>query len=153
MRALILSMVVMLATVFVMVGCASTEADKNAQNTPNTEALADTQAEDTAQAEDNVLGEGNTSFLFTVVDGEKNEKQYEIHTDKETVGEALLELNLIAGDEGDYGLYVKTVDGIDADYDKDGVYWAFYVDDAYAQGGVDTTKAEDGHSYAFKIEK
>ena len=56
----------------------------------------------------NVLGEGDTQFTFTVVDGENNESKFEIHTDKKTVGEALLELDLIAGDEGDYGLFVKT---------------------------------------------
>ena len=112
---------------------------------------ADTQAH--SQTSDTILGEGSTKFFFTVVDRDGNEKSYEIHTDKETVGEALLELNLIAGDEGDYGLYVKTVDGVTADYDTDGEYWAFYVDNTYAQTGVDSTKVEEGKSYAFKVEK
>jgi len=59
------------------------------------------------------------------VDKEGSETQFEIHTEKETVGEALVELGLIAGEESEYGLYVKTVNGITADYDKDGVYWRF----------------------------
>ena len=63
----------------------------------------------------NVLGEGKTQFNFTVVDGEGKETAFEIHTDKTTVGEALLELGLIAGEESTYGLYVKTVNGITAD--------------------------------------
>ena len=61
--------------------------------------------------------------------------------------------NLIAGDESDYGLYVKEVNGITADYDKDGAYWAFYVDGQYAQSGVDTTNIEEGKTYTFKYEK
>lgn len=105
-----------------------------------------------AQAEGGVLGEGSTQFAFTVVDKDGAETQFEIHTDKETVGEALLELDLIAGDESEYGLFVKTVNGITADYDKDGVYWAFYVDGEYATAGVDTTAVTAGASYAFKIE-
>ncbi len=98
------------------------------------------------------LGQGSTKFMFTVVDGEGEETHFEINTDKETVGEALLELELIAGDESEYGLYVKTVNGITVDYDKDGKYWAFYVDDEYAQAGVDATAITEGASYAFKVE-
>ena len=98
------------------------------------------------------LGEGSMRFMFTVVDKDGAESEFEIYTDKETVGEALLELGLIAGDESAYGLYVKTVNGITADYDKDGVYWAFYVDGEYAQTGVDSTAVTEGASYAFKVE-
>ncbi len=104
------------------------------------------------QAGDHVWGEGETQFDFTVVDQNGEETEFEIHTDKETVGEALLELGLIEGEEGDYGLFVKTVNGITADYDKDGVYWAFYVNGEYAQAGVDSTEITEGDSYAFKVE-
>lgn len=99
-----------------------------------------------------VLGEGSTSFPFSVTDKDGNETQFEIHTDKETVGEALLELELIAGEDGPYGLYVKTVNNITVDYDTDGKYWAFYIDGEYATSGVDATPITDGASYAFKVE-
>lgn len=98
------------------------------------------------------LGEGLTQFTFNVVDKDGVETQFIIHTDKETVGEALLELELIAGDESGYGLFVKTVNGITADYDTDGTYWAFYVGDEYAVTGVDATEVTDGAVYAFKVE-
>ena len=112
-------------------------------------------AENASSADSNVtvLGEGKTQFSFTVVDKDGNATEFEIHTDKATVGEALLELNLIAGDEGEYGLYVKQVNGITADYDVDQTYWAFYVNDAYATSGVDTTAVEEDARYAFKVEK
>ena len=87
------------------------------------------------------------------MDKDGNETNFEIHTDKEIVGEALLDLELIAGDEGEFGLYVKTVNGITADYDVDQTYWAFYVDGEYAMSGVDATTIEDGMTYAFKVEK
>lgn len=99
------------------------------------------------------LGEGSTSFTFTVVDGAGKEAVFTIHTDKETVGDALLELNLIAGEAGDYGLYVKTVNGVTADYDTDGTYWAFYINGEYGMTGVDSTKITEGDSYSFKVEK
>ncbi len=93
-----------------------------------------------------------TSFTFVVVDVEGNEKTFKITTDKTTVGEALLKEGLIAGDEGDYGLYVKTVNGITLDYDKDGKYWSFYINDEYALSGVDTTEIVSGTTYSFKAE-
>lgn len=94
-----------------------------------------------------------TQFTLTVVDGDGEETKIVVHTDKETVGEALLELDLIAGDESEYGLFVKTVNGITADYDKDGTYWAFYINGEYAQSGVDSTVIENDGNYAFKVEK
>lgn len=100
-----------------------------------------------------MLGEGNTVFPFSVVDKDGSETTFEIHTDKETVGEALLEVGLIAGDNSEYGLYVKTVNGITVDYDTDGMYWAFYVNGEYAMSGVDTTPITEGESYSFRVEK
>ncbi|MCM1175195.1 MAG: DUF4430 domain-containing protein [Blautia sp.] len=104
------------------------------------------------QTEAAVLGEGSIRFDFTVVDKDGNETQFEIHTDQETVGGALADLGLIAGDESEFGLYVKTVNGITADYDTDGVYWAFYIDGEYAATGVDSTPITEGESYSFKVE-
>ena len=103
--------------------------------------------------DDNTVGEGEKTFTFIVVDSEGNEERFTIKTDADTVGEALLDNELISGEEGQYGLYVKEVNGITADYDKDGTYWAFYVGEEYAVTGVDMTDIEDGQSYAFKVEK
>jgi hypothetical protein len=102
---------------------------------------------------ENVIGEGEREFVFTVTDGEGSTAAYIIKTDKTTVGGALMECGLISGEEGPYGLYVKTVNGVTADYDVDGTYWAFYVDGEYAMSGVDTTDINAGATYSFKVEK
>ncbi|MBR2407721.1 MAG: DUF4430 domain-containing protein [Lachnospiraceae bacterium] len=99
------------------------------------------------------LGEGKKAFDFSVVDKDGNETKFVIHTDKSTVGEALLDLGLIEGEAGAYGLYVKKVNGILADYDVDQTYWGFYVDGDYAMSGVDTTDIEEGKTYSFKVSK
>lgn len=99
-----------------------------------------------------VMGIGEKSFDFIVKDFDGKETAFVICTDKETVGEALIELGLISGDEGPYGLYVKTVNGISADYDKDGKYWAFYVDGEYGLTGVELTPIEEGKTYSFRVE-
>ncbi|MCM1388174.1 MAG: DUF4430 domain-containing protein [Bacillus sp. (in: Bacteria)] len=122
------------------------------QETENAAQMSDVGQETANSAQIEIRGEGETVFFFTVVDEEGGETQFEIHTDKETVGEALLELGLIAGEESEYGLYVKTVNGITADYDTDGVYWAFYINGEYAVTGVDSTAVTEGETYAFKVE-
>ena len=98
------------------------------------------------------LGEGNVSFLFSVVDDLGEETFYEIFTDGETVGEALLATGLLEGEDGPYGLYIKTVNGILADFSVNGHYWAFYIDGEYAMSGVDQTKIEPEHVYMLKFE-
>ena len=104
-------------------------------------------------ADATILGEGATTFTFIVVDKVGKETPFEIHTDKTIVGEALQELNLLEGEEGEFGLFVKKVNGIEADYNKDGVYWAFYVNNEYAIKGVDETNISPEDIYMFKVEK
>lgn len=130
---------------------AETEQGGDAQSDSTEEPDADN-AEGDSQTGAAVLGEGQTVFTFTVVDGEGNETSFEIHTDKTNVGDALTELELIAGEDSDYGLYVKTVNGITVDYDTDGKYWAFYIDGEFASTGVDSTEITAGSTYTFKVE-
>lgn len=101
----------------------------------------------------NIRGEGNTEFTFKVVTAAGETKTFTVRTDKENVGEALVDAGLIAGEEGQYGLYVKTVDGETLDYETHGKYWAFYVDGTYGLTGVDVTKIEAGKEYSFRAEK
>lgn len=136
---LMLAMMLIAAMALGMTGCGNKEE----------EAAVSTE---TVHEDGAVLGEGSKEFAFTVVDMEGEETNLEIHTDKETVGEALLELGVIAGEKSEYGLYVKTVNGLTVDYDKDGKYWAFYVNDEYGLTGVDSTDITEGDSYAFKVE-
>ena len=144
------------ATALLTTGCSGTkDADGASVSTSATReaAVEATPAAETAEtAEGQVLGQGQTRFTFTVVDGDGNQTVYEINTDQATVGDALTELGLIDGEDSEYGLYVKTVDGITVDYDTDGKYWAFYVDGEYAQSGVDSTEFTAGSEYSFRVE-
>lgn len=117
-----------------------------------TDPVSSGQTETTPNSAVKKVGEGNTTFDFTIVDADGKQTKFEVSTNKTIVGEALLELELIAGEEGAYGLYVKTVNGITLDYDTDGKYWAFYVNGTYATSGVDTTEIVAGDSYSFKAE-
>lgn len=98
------------------------------------------------------LGEGATEFTLVVVDSEGKEISAQIRTDKTIVGEALMELGLIAGEEGPYGLYIMTVNGETVTYEEDGKYWSFYENGEYAMTGVDMTDIVPGTTYMLKVE-
>ena len=136
----ILCMVLIAAMALFTTGCNDNTSQETTQNVVVSE-------------ETQIVGEGDTTFAFTVVDKEGVETSFEVHTDKEIVGEALMDCGLIEGEAGPYGLYVKTVNGVTADYDVDQTYWAFYVNGEYATSGVDTTSITTGETYSFKVEK
>ena len=117
-------------------------------NTVNKEGLW----ENATYLKDTAFGEGKTAITVEVKAGEQSVK-FTINTDKETVGAALLEHKLIEGDEGAYGLYIKKVNGITADYDTNKAYWAFYVDETYASAGIDQTKIENDKIYRLEYTK
>lgn len=116
----------------------------------SSQAIEDSVTEESESAIE--VGEGNTKFTFTVTHNDGTKKTFIVSTDKKTVGEALVDNGVIAGEDGPYGLYVKTVDSETLDYEKDGKYWAFYVDGAYGATGVDMTDITAGSSYEFRAE-
>ena len=107
---------------------------------------------DATYTEDTVLGEGAKTVTVEVMAGEKT-VTFTIKTDKETVGAALIEHKLLDGEQDDYGLYVKKVNGITADYDVDQSYWAFYIDGEYAMTGVDGTPLDESATYRLAYTK
>ena len=120
---------------------------------PSQEADADLGLwKDAAYTINTELGEGATTVTVQVKADER-QITFTIHTDKTTVGEALQEHNLLEGEESQYGLFVKKVNGIVADYDVDQYYWAFYVNGEYAVNGVDTTNIEEGVTYSLERTK
>lgn len=108
--------------------------------------------EDATYRKDMEFGKGEKTLTVVVKAGDES-VTFTIKTDKATVGEALLEHELISGEQGQYGMYIKSVNGIEADYDKDQAYWAFYVNDDYALSGVDTTEITEGSTYKLEYTK
>ncbi|MBE7024929.1 MAG: DUF4430 domain-containing protein [Ruminococcaceae bacterium] len=98
--------------------------------------------------EDAEFGTGSKTVLVDV-QVEDKAVTFKINTDKETLGEALLEHGLISGEEGAYGLYVKVVNGITADYNSNQRYWSLTKNGEYMQTGVDGTVIADGEQYAL----
>ena len=143
--SLILCFVLVAAVALLSVGC----GDKETTQDPASEKPS---SSNNASADDNVLGQGNTSFTLNITFKDGSEKSYTVKTDKTVVGDALVELGVISGTEGAYGLMVETVDGETVKYEDDGKYWAFYINGEYAMTGVDSTDIVAGSTYALKVE-
>lgn len=97
-------------------------------------------------------GAKKTSFTVITTDLEGNETTFHVKTDAEMLGDALVAEGIIEGHMAEYGLYIDAVNGIPLDWDKDGKYWAFYINGEYAQSGIDSTAVEEGAVYTFKPE-
>ena len=108
--------------------------------------------ENATYREDMEFGSGANTVVVEI-QVQEHEVTFTIKTDKQTVGEALLEHGLIAGEQSQYGMYVKQVNGMTADYDVDQSYWAFYVDGELATTGVDTTEITQEATYQLVYTK
>ena len=95
------------------------------------------------------IGQGAKTFTMTVTDAEKNEYVLTIHTDKKTVGEALSEYELADIADG----FLTAILGMEASWEKDKAYWAFYINGDFAMTGVNDTDIEDGGNYALVYTK
>ena len=155
MMQLILCTVLIAAMALVAAGCGSKTSaptEESETTVATTSEATFPESETTAAAEDTAQVQ-SVSFTFVVTDLDGNETTFDITTEKATVGEALLDEGLIAGEDGDFGLYVTSVNGIAADWDNDQTYWAFYIDGEYAMTGVDSTEVTEGATYSFVLTK
>lgn len=107
---------------------------------------------DATYTADTELGEG-AKTIEVEVSAEETAVTFTIHTDAEILGDALLEHELVAGEESEFGLYVTAVNGMTADYDADGMYWSLLKDGDYSMTGVDATEIADGEHYELVCTK
>lgn len=95
--------------------------------------------------------EGAKTVVIEVTHADESTKEFTLHTDQEFLGGALEEQEgLVAGDEGEFGLFVKTVDGETAD-DSLQQWWCITKSGAEVNTGVDTTPIADGEKYEFTL--
>lgn len=93
--------------------------------------------------------EGSKTIYVEVVHKDGSVADFTYQTDKEYLGEALLEEGLIAGSESEFGLYVETVDGETANYDADQSYWWLTCNGEDSQTGADQVVLADGDHFVW----
>ena len=94
--------------------------------------------------------QGSKTVVVEVVHGDGTEKSFTLHTDAENLRQACEEQQLIAGQEGEYGLYVLTVDGETADESVQ-QWWCITKGGEEHFFGVDDTVIQDGEQYEFTL--
>ena len=160
-KSVLCLLLVLLLAAAALTGCAQTPASTEAPKTeaqteaPKTEAPTEaptdapkTEAPTEAarpQIQPEELGEGDKLFYFDVTFSDGETSSYAIHTDAETVGEALAALDMIEGENGMY----NTVCEQTLDWETDHMYWAFYIDGEYAPTGLDQTPVTADAHYAL----
>lgn len=95
--------------------------------------------------------QGSKAVTIEVTDNEGKITTYETKTDAEYLGEVFAEIDdlTVEGTEGDYGLYIDTVNGLTADYAEDGAYWSIYVNGEYGNYSADQQPVADGDVYGL----
>ncbi len=101
---------------------------------------------------DTELGEG-AKTVRVEVKAEGKSVTFTIHTDENILGDALTAHGLVEGDDGQFGLYVKKVNGILADYDINGRYWSFTKNGQSLNFGIDGAEIRDGEKYELVYAK
>ena len=133
-------------------GAVTTEADTTSDETTEP---ADTDATtvapegiwaDATYNSDKEFGDG-AKTVKVEVKAEEYSVTFTIHTDAEMLGDALMAHSLVDGEVGAYGLYIKKVNGMLADYDVDQTYWMITKNGEFLMTGADTTVIADGEHY------
>ncbi len=72
---------------------------------------------------------------------------FTLSTNYTTLADALFEHQLVEGEDGPYGLYIKRVNGILADYDEDATYWSLSKDGETLMSGASEVEIADGDRF------
>ena len=90
------------------------------------------------------------AVTVTVTHGDGSTKDFAFKTEREMLGDALLDEKLVEGEEGPYGLFVQTVDGETAD-EENQEWWCLTKGGEQLETGVDSTPVEDGATYELTL--
>ena len=90
---------------------------------------------------------GTKTITVEVIDNNGESVDHVITTEAENLADALLAEGIVEGDDGEYGLYITTVDGLVADYSVDGSFWSISKDGEMLMTGASSTEIADGEHY------
>lgn len=94
--------------------------------------------------------EGAKEITVTVVHGDGSEKEFTYHTDEEFLGPVLLDDGLIKGDEGEFGIFINTVDGEEIDADNQ-EWWCLTKGGESVMTGADSTPIASGDCFELTL--
>lgn len=93
---------------------------------------------------------GSKTITAQVVYADGTSKDFTINSTAEFLRGALEDAKLVEGEESDYGLFVKTVDGVTAD-DANEEWWCFTKGGEPVMTSVDSTPIADGDTFEITL--
>lgn len=99
---------------------------------------------------DSVGEEKAKAIAVTVVHGDGSEKVFEYDTDETYLAPVLTEEGLVEGTEGQYGLFITTVDGEEADESKE-EWWCITEDGEPSSVSASELEIEDGDKFELTM--
>ena len=144
----LLALILALSCIFAIAGCEMNETETFAESLAEGEKLEATGLwEKATYLANTTVGEGSKTVTFTV---EADGKMITItlKTDKTTLGEAMFEEELIND-----ASFFNVLNGIEASWEKDQAYWAFYEGDTMMPYGVNDQEIDGGESFRFVYTK
>lgn len=77
-------------------------------------------------------------------------ESFELETEKNCLGDALKENQLIEGEEGQYGIFITSVNKIKADNENE-EWWCLTKEGESVMTGADATKISDGDKFELTL--
>lgn len=93
---------------------------------------------------------GEKNIVVEIVLTDESSKDYVINTEAEYLRQALEEHDLIIGEESEYGLFIKTVDGVTAN-DANQEWWCITAGGEEIMLGVDAIPVNDGNHFEITL--
>lgn len=95
---------------------------------------------------------GEKEITVVVVHGDQEEKTFTYQTDAEYLKEVLVSNELADGEEGEYGLFITSVDGETADDSKQ-QWWCITKGGEQVNTSADQTPIQDGEQYELTLKE
>ena len=93
---------------------------------------------------------GAKEIDIVVVHGDGSEKEFTYHTDEEYLGSVLLNEKLVEGETGEYGLFITSADGEEAD-PANQEWWCITKGGEQVNTGADTTPISSGDQFELTL--
>lgn len=93
---------------------------------------------------------GGKNITVTVIHKDESQKVFELSTDQEYLGPALVEGKVVEDNQSDYGLYILTADGETAD-EANQEWWCLTKGGAEVTLGADQQPIYDGECYELTL--
>ena len=94
--------------------------------------------------------EGQKTITVSVVDKDGASEEFTYQTDREFLGEVLQDEKLVEGEEGEFGLFITSVNGIAAD-ESNQEWWCITKTGEQVNTSADQTPIADGEAYELTL--